>query len=130
MKIERSTITLRNMRFHAYHGVLPQERIVGNDYVVTIVMDVDFTEATLSDDVADTLNYAEVYEVVKQTMEKPCNLIERVAWLVGKSLLEHFERLCSVEVSITKVNPPMGADCDGAEAVIKVTKDHQLRSLS
>ena len=31
------------MRFHAYHGVLPQERIVGNDYVVTIVMDVDFT---------------------------------------------------------------------------------------
>ena len=108
------------MRFHAYHGVLPQERIVGNDYVVTIVMDVNFGKATLSDDVADTLNYAEAYEVVKLTMEKPCNLIERVAWLVGKSLLEHFECLRSVEVSITKVNPPMGADCKGASVELRI----------
>ena len=68
------------MRFHAFHGVLPQERLVGNDYEVTVVMDSDIAAAALSDDVADTINYAEVYEVVRQVMMEPCHLLERVVW--------------------------------------------------
>lgn len=110
------------MRFHACHGVLPQERIVGNDYEVSVAMDYDTTAAALSDDVADTLSYADAYEVVRQVMSQPCQLLERVAWLVGEALFRQFEGLRAVEVRIMKVNPPIGADCEGAEVTIRVTR--------
>lgn len=110
------------MRFHVFHGVLPQERLVGNDYEVTVVMDCDIADAALSDDVVDTINYAEAYEVVRQVMDEPCHLLERVVWNIGVALLSHFARLAAVEVSVVKRIPPMGADCDGAEVSIKVTR--------
>ena len=122
MNISTSTITLHRMRFHTYHGVLPQERLVGNDYEVTVVMDVDISQAALTDNVADTINYAEVYEEIRQVMSEPCHLLERVAWRISEALFSHFSRLGAVEVSIIKLNPPMGADCDGAEVKIKVTR--------
>ena len=122
MNISTSTITLYRMRFHAYHGVLPQERLVGNDYEVTVVMDVDISKAALSDNVADTVNYAEVYEVIQKVMSEPCHLLERVAWRISEALLSRFSTLDAVEVSITKLNPPMGADCEGAEVNIKATR--------
>ena len=110
------------MRFHAFHGVLSQERLVGNDYEVTVVMDSDIAAAALSDDVADTINYAEAYEVVRQVMMEPCHLLERVVWNIGVALLARFDRLAAVEVSVVKRNPPMSADCDGAEVRVKVTR--------
>ena len=122
MNISASSITLHRMRFHAYHGVLPQERLVGNDYEVTVVMDVDISKAALSDNVADTVNYAEVYEVIQKVMLEPCHLLERVAWRISEALFSRFSSLGAVEVSITKLNPPMGADCEGAEVKIKVTR--------
>ena len=117
-----SEITLHRLRFHAYHGVLPQERIVGNDYEVTIVMHCDIMAAALSDDVADTINYAEAYQVVSDVMNTPCNLLERVAWLIADALLSRFPSLEAADVSVTKLNPPMGAHCDGAEVGIKVKR--------
>ena len=123
-------LTLHRLRFHAYHGVLPQERIVGNDYEVTVTLHCDLTRAALSDDVADTINYAEAYQVVSEVMLNPCNLLERVAWLIADALLRRFPTLEAADVSVTKLNPPMGAHCDGAEVRIKVTRDHELCSLS
>ena len=64
MKLMSSKIYLRNVRFHAIHGVLPQERIVGNDYLVNLVLDYDFSSAMKTDDLQGTLNYAEVYQKV------------------------------------------------------------------
>ena len=55
-----SRIYLKNVRFHAYHGVLQQERIVGNDYVVNLVVDYDFTSAMETDELSATINYAEL----------------------------------------------------------------------
>ena len=56
MKVKNSRIFLRNVRFHAYHGVLEQERSVGNDYVVNIVADCDFTHALQTDELQDTVS--------------------------------------------------------------------------
>ena len=124
MKYELATnqMTLRGLRFHAYHGVLEQERIVGNDYEVSVRMSYDMRRAIATDDVANALNYAEVYEVVKRLMMQPCQLIERVAWQIAVALLDEFPAAKNAEVSLVKLNPPMGADCDGAEVKIKVKR--------
>lgn len=119
---EKATISLRRLRFHARHGVLPQERVVGNDYEVTVSMTADVSRALDTDDVADTLNYAEAYEVVSEQMAVPSRLIEHVAGRIAKALLSRFALASSVEVSVVKLNPPIGAHCDGAEVRIKMTR--------
>ena len=121
-ELSSSHIVLHRLRFHAYHGVLEQETTVGNDYEVTVGMACDIARAARTDDVADTVNYAEAYDIVRKTMAVRRNLIESVAWNIGKALLDRFPTVGSVEVSVVKRNPPMGADCDGAEVKVKVKR--------
>lgn len=123
MKIQDSMILLKNLHFHAFYGVLDQEHIVGNDYIVNLEINYDITQALKSDDVNDTLNYAEVYEVVKQEMAIPSALIEHVAGRISKRLLVQFPKIQRLTLQIIKTNPPMGADCDGAGVEVTFTNE-------
>ncbi len=114
MRASSSYICLDNLRFHAFHGVLQQERITGNDYRVSLRIAYDIGKAMESDRVEDTLNYAEVFQLVRQEMAVPCNLLERVAGRIGDRLFGQFPEIEELDLKILKVNPPMGADCDGA----------------
>ena len=123
MKLMSSKIYLRNVRFHAFHGVLPQEGIVGNDYLVNLVLDYDFSSAMKTDDLQGTLNYAEVYQKVREEMAVPSKLLEHVAGRIAHRLFSDFPEIQKLQLSITKVNPPMGADSDGAGVEVVLTND-------
>lgn len=122
MKKVDGYIYLRNVRFHAYHGVLPQERLIGNDYVVNLRIGYPFEKAMRTDAVTDTLNYAEVFEVVKAEMGNPHALIERAAAAIIEALEKSFPLIRTIDLDICKCNPPMGADCDGAGVELHITK--------
>ena len=121
MKLMSSKIYLRNVRFHAFHGVLPQEGIVGNDYLVNLVLDYDFSSAMKTDDLQGTLNYSEVYQKVREEMAVPSKLLEHVAGRIAHRLFSDFPEIQKLQLSITKVNPPMGADSDGAGVEVVLT---------
>ena len=123
MKLMSSKIYLRNVRFHAFHGVLPQEGIVGNDYLVNLVLDYDFSSALKTDDLQGTLNYAEVYQKVREEMAVPSKLLEHVAGRIAHRLFSDFPEIQKLQLSITKVNPPMGADSNGAGVEVVLTND-------
>lgn len=123
MKLMSSKIYLRNVRFHAFHGVLPQEGIVGNDYLVNLVLDYDFSSAMKTDDLQGALNYAEVYQKVREEMAVPSKLLEHVAGRIAHRLFSDFPEIQKLQLSITKVNPPMGADSDGAGVEVVLTND-------
>lgn len=123
MKLMSSKIYLRNVRFHAFHGVLPQEGIVGNDYLVNLVLDYDFSSAMKTDDLQGTLNYAEVYQKVREEMAVPSKLLEHVAGRIAHRLFSDFPEIQKLQLSITKVNPPMGTDSDGAGVEVVLTND-------
>jgi len=114
MKLVSGYICLEDLRFHAYHGVLPQERLTGNDYLVNVRLKYDFSKALCSDDVRDTLNYAQVYQLVAEIMAEPVSLLERVCGKMAERLMNVFPAIETLDLRITKVNPPMGADCKGA----------------
>lgn len=114
MKMMSSFIILKHVKFHAFHGVLPQERLTGNDYVVDLRIQYDVEAATISDQVEDTLNYAEVFQLLQQEMAVPSALIERVAGRIAARLERKFPAIQSIDLKIVKENPPMGADCEGA----------------
>lgn len=123
MNLMSSKIYLRNVRFHAFHGVLPQEGIVGNDYLVNLVLDYDFSSAMKTDNLEGTLNYAEVYQKVREEMVTPSKLLEHVAGRIAHRLFSDFPEIQKLQLSITKVNPPMGADSDGAGVEVVLTND-------
>ena len=123
MRITSSYISLRNIRFHAFHGVMPQERRVGGDFLVNLRVGYPLEQAMQSDEVGDTLNYATLYEVVKTEMMQPSNLLEHVAGRIAEAIAEHFPQVTSIDLALTKQNPPMGADCDGAGVEIHFIKD-------
>ena len=123
MEIQSTYIYLRNLRFHALHGVLPQERVTGNDYELTLRIGYPMEQAMLSDEVGDTLNYAEVYALAEEEMQIPCNLVERVAGRISERLLRQFPEIRSIDLWLTKKKPPMGADCEGAGVEVHLIND-------
>ncbi len=112
-------IYIRDMSLHAYHGVLEQERRVGNDYVINITVDYPFMDACDSDDVSDTLNYANLAELIKREMAIQSNLLEHVAHRICRAIYREFPRTECVEIDIRKIAPPMPADCAGAGVRLK-----------
>lgn len=114
MQLIDSIIFIDRLRLYAFHGVMPQERRVGGWFVVTLRVHYDISQAFASDDVAHTVNYAQLCQIVESEMSKPSNLLEHVAGRVADAVFGQFPEVSELELSITKENPPMGANCDGA----------------
>lgn len=107
-------IELKEVRFYAYHGVLPQERRVGGWYRVTLRVGYDWSRAAKTDRVEDTLNYAELYQVIGREMAIPSQLLEHVAGRIATAVMTQHPDITSIDLWVTKENPPMGAECSGA----------------
>ena len=118
-----SRIFIAGLRMRACHGVLPQERTVGGDFEVSLSVEYDISRAMATDDVADTLSYADLSDLVRREMAVPSNLLEHVAGRIAKTIIERWPQVQSVSLSITKLNPPMGADCDGAGVELYLIND-------
>jgi dihydroneopterin aldolase len=108
------------MRLHAYHGVLEQERRVGNDYVMNVRVRYPLDRACESDDVSDTLSYAELANIVRQEMAVSSKLLENVAQRICNAAIREYPETESVSIDIKKIAPPMSADCDGAGVRITI----------
>lgn len=107
-----SKITLENMKFHAYHGCLDFEKEQGNTFFVTLEMELDTSKAEVSDSLTDTLNYQEVYDVVKREMEIPSNLIEHAARRLRDAMKSSFPKIKTLKIELSKLNPPLGGEVE------------------
>ena len=96
------------MRFYAHHGCFQQERAIGTHFTVDIVFNTDTSRAEQSDNIADTVSYLDVYQIVKREMQQPSNLLEHVARRVGEALLKEFPAVTDIKVKVSKMNPPLG----------------------
>jgi len=105
-------IEIEGMHFYAYHGHFKTEQIVGNDFLVELQMNVDCEKASVSDNLADALNYQAAYEVVKKEMAIKSRLLENVANRILDALFVEFRELKSAKVKVSKMNPPMGGEID------------------
>lgn len=121
-RIASGYIALCGVRLHARHGVLPQERVTGGEFIVDLKVKCPLARAAETDDVADTLNYAELYRIINKEMQTPSNLLEHVAGRIGGRILAEMPMAEEVWVRLTKCNPPMGADLDGAAVELTVVR--------
>ena len=122
-ELKSSYICLNKLRFHARHGVLPQERATGGEFVVSIRAKYLFDKALQSDDVNDTLNYAEMFEIINKEMLTPSCLLEHVAGRIGKSIFKAMPMVEAIDITVEKINPPMGADVDSSAVELHLIND-------
>ena len=109
MKATDMYIRMEGMKFYAFHGVLPQENLVGAFYYVDLKIKTDFTRASETDELEGTINYADIHAAVKEEMAIPSKLLEHVCQRIARRLFHDFPTIETIDIRLSKENPPMGA---------------------
>jgi 7,8-dihydroneopterin aldolase/epimerase/oxygenase len=112
-------ISLDNMRFRAHHGLYEEERLIGNDFILDVLIDanIHFAEVIVeheTEKVVNTVNYELVYEICRIEMGKSHQLLESVVELIAYRLKRHFPNMNLVQIKLRKLNPPIGGLVESA----------------
>lgn len=101
-------ILINEMAFYGYHGVLEEEKNIGQRFFIDLELFLSLEKAGNSDSVSDTVNYALVYESVKAIVENnKFDLIERLASEIANTLLKEFPLIKEILVKVKKPEAPI-----------------------
>lgn len=107
------------MAFFAHHGCFEEERKIGTNFVVDCEFETDTTLAEESDDINDTVNYLDVYQLIKKEMEKPSHLLEHVARRIINAILKTYPEVERCKVRVQKMNPPLGGQMQSVSVTLQ-----------
>lgn len=111
-------IILAGMQFYGFHGVNPEERRLGQPFVVDLEAELDLLPAGKSDRLPDTVSYAELYRLVQAVIEgAPRHLLEAAAAAIASGVLEQYPAVAAVRVRVQKPRPPIRGSIIAAAAV-------------
>ncbi|KAG1665639.1 hypothetical protein FOA52_011233 [Chlamydomonas sp. UWO 241] len=103
----RDLIHLRGARFYGYHGALPEENVLGQPFEVDASVSCDLRGAGTTDDLTQTVNYAEVHRIIQDILTgPPKQLIEAVAESICARVLKEHPRVHTVRVAVRKLSIP------------------------
>lgn len=115
----RGTVEINGLRIFAHHGVLSQERQVGNIFEVTAHIVYPMGDAMVYDKLDGTLNYAEAVEVIEDVMSTPSALLENVAMRIKTALTGRFPLIEGGYIRVAKITPPIAAELDSVAVKIE-----------
>ena len=118
------TLELTNLRFFAFHGLYAEENKIGAEFIVDIALDlpIKFPVTGLN----ETVDYTDVYTIVKKIMMQPQPLLETVAGKIAEAIFANFSQPESVTIIIRKMNPPIIAFEGNVGIKYTVTKNKNL----
>lgn len=117
----QTQISLRKLRLYAFHGCMEQEQKVGAEFEVSLTVNVGSSAAAAiwGDELTSTVDYGHLYETVAAAFSHPSSLLEHAAGRILKDVFMGYPTVQSARIEITKVNPPIGAACEGASVVVE-----------
>lgn len=101
-------VALLGVEFHAYHGVYPEESILGNRFTLDLELETDFSQAMEMDLLAGTVDYALLYQLIKSRMEVKVKLLEHLGNLIVLDILEAYPKVKTVKLTLKKHQPALG----------------------
>lgn len=115
-------IAIENIQLYAYHGCLEEEALIGQNYRVDVYITTNYSEAAKTDDLTKTVDYVQVYEIVKREMAVRSKLIEHVVRRICEALISEIKRIDKCEVKLTKYNPPVNGMVGNASVTWEIIK--------
>lgn len=106
------------MQFFGRHGCLESERRDGNWFRVDLAYDYDMRKAMQNDDLEQAVDYSQIYELIKQEMAEPANLLEHLAGRILDTIIERFPKITYAELSVTKFNPPLDGRVESTSVTV------------
>ena len=100
------TVELKQLRFFAHHGLYPEERKTGNEFEVNLSVSYPTNQGTITD-INETINYATLYELVRDDMNRPSGLLETAAMKIAATIKTVFPQTKRISITISKVHPPI-----------------------
>jgi len=101
-------ISIYGISATGYHGVFDHEKRDGQQFIIDVVLHVDITRAAASDNVADTVHYGEVSElVVEQIQAGPWDLIEKLGSEIAEAILAAYPGVQQIDVVVHKPQAPI-----------------------
>lgn len=117
-------VALNGIRLLAQHGFYDEEALLGNEFEIDVVVNIDMTEES-SDDLKDTLNYESLYQIVKSEMAERSKLLEHVIYRIKSNIISTYpDQVRGLSLSMKKLNPPLG----GSVASSQITLDENYES--
>lgn len=112
-------IVLTGIHGFGYHGLFDQERKEGQDFFVDLTLSVDLSVAAESDEIDDTVNYAEITDlVVEEITSNPVNLIEKLASRIAERVLNQHSKVKAVTVTVHKPQAPVAAQLKDIAVIV------------
>ncbi len=101
-------IFLEGMEFYAFHGHFEEENIIGNRFVVDLIIETDMEIPSMTDNLKDAVNYHTAYQIVQREMAKKSRLLEHIAGRILDALHNELKGIQKATVTVAKLNPPVG----------------------
>ncbi|MDO4224934.1 MAG: dihydroneopterin aldolase [Bergeyella zoohelcum] len=111
-------IFLEDVKIYAYHGVLPEEQKIGTYYLVNAEFHTDFSSAMETDNLQDTISYADLNDMIHAEMKTPSQLMEHILGRILKRIENDFPTITYTKLKITKIAPPMQGEMKGASVEV------------
>ncbi len=115
----KGKVEVNRLKIYAYHGVGEQERVVGNEFEVTVSLTYPSILAAESDDISLAINYAEVIDIISAQMARPSALLENAAWRIRQAIANRYPEINEGYVKVAKVTPPVPCVVGETAAVIE-----------
>ncbi len=116
-------IIVKNLKLFCYHGVNPEEKQDGQNFIFDVEASVDLSKPCKTDDVDDTVSYAKIIKTVRRIAQSEKNdLIERVAQRIVDEIFDEFDRVQTLVVTVKKPEAPIEADFDYVAVSIERTR--------
>ena len=110
---------MEGMEFFAHHGYYQEEQKIGNKFAVDITVVTDLSDAAEHDVLEETIDYESLYKIIRHVMSEPTKLLEHLGKRIIDTVFEEFQQVSSVEVKVSKYNPPVGGICQRASVSLK-----------
>jgi dihydroneopterin aldolase len=101
-------IKIENMEFYSFHGHFREEQIVGNKFIVDLILETDMKIPSESDNLRDAVDYQRVFQIIKLEMDKKSHLLEHIAGRIIDAIYAEMKGIQKITVKVSKMNPPMG----------------------
>lgn len=117
-------IALEGIRFYAYHGYYEEERLIGNEFVLDVIVSADVDVAAEKDELYDgeedeekkpaTVNYETIFLLCQTEMRKPARLLESLVDRIAGRIEDYFDNVEGLAIRLRKLHPPLGGRVDSA----------------